>query len=230
MKPMKPILYSSIRCPHSLKTAIFLSEKQVDFVRVEVDLKAKQQHTAPYLAKNPEGTVPAFEDGSVLLGDSLDIMRYVDTLGAAPRLFPEHPEGLSAVLRWIERADTDFWDVSHHLFWQLVEPPVTGTDSAEVRRLKEKGQRLLEELDAILEHQAFVCGEYTAADTALLPWVYAFRRYDLPVAGSCPHVIAWRDRLVARPSFAANYKQAGEPLLEFLERQSSPRFAAAGSE
>lgn len=138
-----PILYSDYNCPHSLKVAFFLSEKGVEFQRVEVDLSADEQKSDAYLAKNPAGTVPAYEDENGVIGDSLAIMRYIDTRISSSELFPDDPDTLAGVLAWIERGDTDFWDVSHHLYWQLVEPPADGTNWSEVERLKAKGKSVV---------------------------------------------------------------------------------------
>lgn len=213
---MKPILYSSVNCPHSLKVAFFLAEKGVDLQRIEVSLAEHEQKTPAYLAINPDGTVPAFEDENGVIGDSLAIMRYIDAQVPGQRLFPVDGDRLAAALRWIERADTVFWDVSHHLYWQLVEPPEDGTDWQEVERLKEKGDRLLQELETILRHQPYICGAFSVVDVVLLPWVYGYQRFDLPEQGRYPTVEKWRDLLSNRRTFRENHHQVGVPLAEFL--------------
>ncbi|MGJ3240322.1 MAG: glutathione S-transferase family protein [Anaerolineae bacterium] len=212
---MLPILYSYYNCPHSLKAAFFLSEKGIDFQRVEVDLSNQQQKTSTYLAINPKGTVPAFEDADGTLGDSLDIMKHADQY-APPRLIPEAPQQLDDALKWIARADQEFWHVSHHLYWQLIEPAASGTDWNDVRQLKAQGVSLLQELDDRLQHQRYVCGELSIVDVVLLPWVYGYQRFDLAENGQFPHVERWRDELAQRASFIANYRQRGIPLEDFL--------------
>lgn len=212
---MIPILYSYYNCPHSLKTAFFLNEKGVDFERVEVDLSSQQQKTSAYLAINPKGTVPAFEDADGTFGDSLDIMKHAD-LHSVPRLIPEAPQQLDEALNWIERANTEFWYVSHHLYWQLLEPPVDGTDWDEVRLLKAQGVSLLQELNDRLQYDDYVCGEFSIVDVVLLPWVYGYQRFDLAENGQFPHMERWRDELSQHTSFTANYRQQGIPLEDFL--------------
>jgi glutathione S-transferase len=224
---MQPILYSSLNCPHSAKTAFFLAEKGINFRRIEVSLAQQIQKTPDYLAINPRGTVPAYEDEHGIIGDSLTIMRHVDRIGDSPRLFPDVPDRLQAVLHWIERANIDFWDVSHHLYWQLIESPAHGTDWQEVSRLKSKGVALLRELEDSLQDREYVCGAFSAADVALLPWVYTFRRYDLPEVGQFPRVVAWRDALATRRTFQDNRNQAGLPLAEFLIEHENTRIQKA---
>jgi len=218
---MKPILYSSINCPHSSKTAIFLAEKGIKFQRVEVSLAKKIQKTPEYLSINPRGTVPAFEDEHGAIGDSLEIMRYIDEQAGEQPLFPSDPDMLQVALQWIERSNTEFWDVSHHLYWQIIQPPQEGADWEEVARLKAKGISLLQELDLILRDQAYVCGEFSVVDIVLIPWVYGYQRFDLPEAGQFPHLEKWRDGLAERSTFRENHNQEGLPLQDFLAQRAA---------
>lgn len=209
---MQPVLYSNYNCPHSLKAAFFMSEKGIDFHRVEVDMSQKEQKTPAYLAKNPNGTVPAYEDEQGVIGDSLDIMRYLDEISEAPKFFPENPDDLANVLAWIERGDKDFWDVSHHLYWQVLDVPEDGTDWDEVERLMAKGHRLLQQLEDALSENEFVCGAFSAADIAILPWVYGFKRFEgLLDAEKFVHVVAWCDKLAQKETFKTNYRVKGTP-------------------
>lgn len=217
---MKPILYSSINCPHSSKTAFFLAEKGIEFQRVEVSLAEKAHKTSAYLSINAKGTVPAFEDNHGVIGDSLEIMQYIDKQSDSQRLFPSDSENLETALQWIERANTEFWDVSHHLYWQIIEPPTHGTDWEEVGRLKTKGISLLQELDLILHDQPYICGELSVADIVIVPWVYSYQRFDLPEAGQFPYLEAWRDNLTQRSTFQENYNQEGIPLQAFLSKRA----------
>lgn len=209
---MTSILYSNYNCPHSLKAAFFLSIKGLQFERVEIDLSATQQKTPAYLAKNPNGTTPAYEHDDGVLGDSLDIMQYVDEHTDTPKLFPSDPAKYAEVLAWIKRADEDFYDVSHHLYWQLLEPPEEGTDWDEVKRLKSKGMQLLSELETTLSTQPYIVGDLTTADIAVAPWVYGYQRFDLPEnPDDFPHLIAWLDKLTNQPAFMDNHRVKGIP-------------------
>jgi glutathione S-transferase len=200
---------------------MFLTERGVKFHRVEVEMASKEHQRAPYTTEvNPNATVPAMFDADVHLGDSLAIMSYIDAHASGNRLFPDDGEKLAEILSWIERADTDFWDVSHHLYWQIIEPPTGGADETEIARLLAKGHALLTQLDYVLANQPYITGDsLTAADIAVFPWVYGYKRFDLfDNETAYSHVRAWRDSLIARKSFTLNYKVPGEALSEFLAR------------
>ena len=211
---MKPsILYSSIRSPHCLKVAIFLHEKGITFERVEIDLQAKEQRTAQYLAINPLGLVPVYTDDEGIHCDSLVIMQYLDKSYPNPRLFPEDPKQLRIVMEWIELSNTVIRDVSHHLYWQLIEPPRTGTDWDKVAKLKHEGMKLLARLEEILIKQPYVANSMSAADIALLPWIHGYQRFDLLQENQFPQVNTWVKSLSSRPSFTSNYHKTGRPFL-----------------
>ena len=205
-------LYSSIRSPHCFKVSIVLEEKGVAFERVEIDLRGKEQKTPEYLAINPLGQVPVYEDDQGVHIDSLVIMEYLDKRYPSPPLFP-HNESLKDVLDWIELSSGPMRDVSHYLYWQLIEPPQEGTDWDEVERLKARGYDLLDAMEAALAKNGdWLCGDLSAADFSVFAWVYGFKRFDLPASwDKYPRVRSWYQRLEKRPSVAASFQKKGKP-------------------
>jgi glutathione S-transferase len=210
---MLPRLYSSVRSPHCFKVSLVLAEKGVSFDRIEIDLRAKQQRTPAYLAINPLGQVPVFEDDRGVHIDSLVIMRYLDERYPTPPLFPAVGAELDLVLDWIERSSTTMRDVSHHLYWQVVEPPEDGPDESVVADLKAQGMALLADVEAALTAgQGWLTGSLTAADFSVFAWLYGYRRFGLPPdLAAFPALADWLQRLTSRPSFAASYGRVGEP-------------------
>lgn len=210
----KSIFYSSIRSPHCLKIGMVLTEKQIPFQRVEIDLRAKQQKTDAFLAINPAGQVPVYVDEHGIHADSLIIMQHVDQLVPDPPLFPADPQARQIILDWIELSSTRARDVSHELYWQLLEPPADGTDWDVVDKLKAEGRAILAKLDNALADGPYVCGDLSAADFGLLPWIYGYGRFDLLESESFSNVQAWLDRMTARPSFRANFQVEGRAFEE----------------
>lgn len=191
-----------------------LSEKGISFDRVEIDLRARQQKAPEYLAINPAGQVPVYVDDQGVHADSLTIMQYLDERYPEPPMFPIDPKQLQTVLEWIELSSGRVRDVSHELYWQLIEPPEDGTDWAVVDALKAEARALLARMDDALARDqytqsAYVCGGLTAADFSLLPWIHGYGRFGLPEEGAVPHVVAWLERMRGRPSFGANFQKEG---------------------
>jgi glutathione S-transferase len=225
---MLPRLYTSVRSPHCFKVSLVLAEKDVEFERIEIDLRAKQQRTPAYLAINPLGQVPVFEDDRGVHIDSLVIMRYLDERYPTPPLFPVGGAELELVLDWIERSSTSMRDVSHHLYWQLVEPPANGPDEGVVADLKAQGIAILGDVEAALrEGKGWLTGSLSAADFSVFAWLYGFRRFGLPPDPvAFPALATWLERLTTRPSFAASYDKVGRrfsPAMPYGDQGSLPR-------
>lgn len=210
----RPILYSSVRSPHCFKVSLVLAEKGIEIDRVEIDLPAREQKTPAYLAINPLGQVPAYRDDRGVHIDSLVIMRHLDARHPDPRLFPPKGPDLDAVLGWIELSSTTMRDVSHELYWLLIEPPAGGADPAAVEHWRAAGTTVLDAVEAALTGGGgwLVGGALSAADLACFAWLHGYARFDLPSAWDRhPHVRDWLDRLRARPSFAAAHGAVGRP-------------------
>lgn len=213
MSESLPILYSSARSPHCFKVSLVLHELGVDFDRVEVDLRAKEQKTPAFLALNPLGQVPVYRDDAGVHIDSLVIMRHLDARHGPSRLFPHDEVALEDVLRWIDLSSTAMRDVSHQLYWQLIEPPEGGPDPQIVAQRRQEGMELLATVESALSRgDGWLTGTFGAGDLSVFAWLYGFRRFDLPTSWEAfPHLRTWLDRVSARPSFAASYGRVGRP-------------------
>lgn len=226
MTQPRPVLFSSARSPHCFKVSLVLHEKGVDFDRVEIDLPSREQKTPAFLALNPLGQVPVYEDEVGVHVDSLVIMRHLDLRHPEPSLFPPDGDDLADALTWIELSSTAMRDVSHHLYWQLIEPPEAGPDPVRVAALKAEGLTLLARVEAALAAGDgwLVGGRLGAADLSVFAWLHGYARFDLPASfDGFEHLADWRARLVARPSFLASFARSGRPFATWLaERGATP--------
>lgn len=215
-----PLLYSSVRSPHCFKVSMVLHEKKVAFERIEIDLPAREQKAPAFLAINPLGQVPVYQDDQGIHIDSLTIMRYLDVRFPTPQLFPTDSARLQKVLTWIELSSGPMRDVSHHLYWELIEPPATGPDLEKVAQLKAQGLELLTQVEtALVSNNGWLCGELSAADISVFAWLYGYARFDLPPDWHhFPELRSWLKRLAARPSFAASFKKEGRPFKSLFEQ------------
>lgn len=237
-------LFSSVRSPHCFKVSIVLEEKRVRFERVEIDLPARQQKTPEYLAIQPRGQVPAYLDDAGAHLDSLDVMLHLEARHPEPRTVPADPAQRDAMLAWIVRSSGPMRQVSHELYWQLLEPPEEGPDEAAVADLVEQGEAHLDSIDAALRRHGgrwlvpTVGGPAidapgkgvpgggvpgrdapgpSLADVAVYAWVSGYARFDLPRdAASLPELRSWLARMDARPSVLASRGAAGVPFDDWL--------------
>ena len=180
-------LYDADRCPYCARVRIVLAEKRVPYETVVVDL---DDRPAWIYEKNPLGRVPVLEEGEFLLPESEVINEYLEERYPEPPLLPVDPGERAASRLLIHRFDR-VGDVYYALR--------RGEEDARPRLYRRLG-----ELDSRLAFRPFLSGsEFGLADVAYVPWVLrAQGRLGVDLA-PLPHLREWVDRLLERPSVAA---------------------------
>jgi maleylacetoacetate isomerase len=85
-------LYSYFRSSAAYRVRIALELKGLDYDYIAVNLLHAQQKSGDYMAKNPQGLVPALEtpDGT-LIAQSVAIMEWLEETFPEPALLPSDP-------------------------------------------------------------------------------------------------------------------------------------------
>ena len=188
---------------NSLRAVIALEECGLAYRPHIVDLAAKHHKAEPFLALNPFGTVPVMVDhdgpdgAPVTLTQSGAILLYAAE--KAGRFLPTKLADRMAVLQWFLLAVSDAQPASMHLLYLSRDVP----DFTHHGRRFLEG-RLMATMRAIDSHLAsgesqFLAGDVSVADFALYP-VVRIRRPMIEASGTCPALLAWADRIEARPA------------------------------
>ena len=180
-------LYDAARCPYCARVRIVLSEKDVEFEAIEIDLSDRP---AWIYEKNSTGRVPIVEEDAWLLPESAVIMEYLEERYPEPALLAADPA---------DRALARLWIFRHDAFTKPYYALRRGEEGAAARFDEE-----LARLDAALAARPWLGGDaYGLADVGYAPWV--FRARDMLGVSLEPYeaVSAWVDRLLARPAVAA---------------------------
>jgi glutathione S-transferase len=194
------VLYDYPTSPNCMKVRILLGHLRLPHERVTVDMFRGEARTPVYLARNPDGRVPALElDDGTTIAESGAILLY---LAEGSPYLPDHPVARARVHQWM------FFEQNR------VEPElavarflmITGRSRrlprAVVDHRRERGRDALRALDRGLgDGRPFVAGpDYTVADIALYACVHCAGE-----AGVEPRehgtVAAWLDRVEAQPGF-----------------------------
>jgi len=88
---MTPVLYDYWRSSAAYRVRIVLNLKQVAYDSVAIDLTTGAQRDPAYVARNPQGLVPALDIGGAMLTQSLAIIDYLDTAYPATPMLPHDP-------------------------------------------------------------------------------------------------------------------------------------------
>jgi glutathione S-transferase len=173
----------------------------VPYENIKTNFARGEARTAEFLRINPNGHVPALEDGDVRLFESLAINLYLARkYGAA--LWPKSIADEGRLFQWSVWAMTELEEplvtaLVHRMFLPEAQRDATRADLAAERARKPLGV-----LEGALEGRAWLVGEaFGAADlnvASVLLWA-PLAGIDL---GPTPRTAAWLARCTARPAFA----------------------------
>jgi glutathione S-transferase len=183
-------VYGDLDSGNCLKVKWTADHLDLPYTWVPVDIMRGESRTPAYLAKFPQGQVPAveFEDGRCL-AQSNAIIRY---LARDSNLLPKDPFAAAKVDEWL------FWEQYSH-------EPYVATTRYQVVYLKrsfaereawrvERGEKALDFLESQLVGRDYLTGsELTLADIALLAYTRLAPEggFDL---GKRPNIRAWTGR------------------------------------
>jgi glutathione S-transferase len=191
-------------CPYVRKTRIALLEKGLKWETTWVDLTKGEQKKPEYLAINPVGKVPALIDEAVVVHDSTIINEYLEDKFPKPPLLPA-----DAAMRARARSFEDYADayLAPSLFKIL-----TNLRKPEAERDHEKikeGEGEVHDHFAFLDHELvgrqYFAGMLSLGDISFVPPLANYERAGYKIGSEFPNLLAWWERMKARPSFAASW-------------------------
>jgi glutathione S-transferase len=161
---------------------------------------AMHSRSPEFLAINPQGGIPAMQDGELVLSESLAINLYLARKFGAPLGGADlAEEGLIA--QWTLFGATEIEPRSIQILHNRVQLPPAQRSAAKVQEAVEALRRPMAALDAVLAATGFlVGGRFTVADINLAEVV----RYTLPAAEvleAAPRAKAWLAACHARPAW-----------------------------
>jgi maleylpyruvate isomerase len=81
-------LYTYFRSSAAFRVRIALNLKGLAYEAIPIDLRPGAHRQPEYLARNPQGLIPALEDGGEVIGQSLAIIEYLEETHPEPALLP----------------------------------------------------------------------------------------------------------------------------------------------
>ncbi|BAY61613.1 glutathione S-transferase domain-containing protein [Calothrix brevissima NIES-22] len=208
-------LYHAPMSPNSRRVWITLLEKGLEFELVEVNLDGEQLKPE-FLAMNPFHHVPVLEDEGFHIVESIAILDYLEAKYPAPAMLPKDAKDL-AIARMVQMVTiNELLPSIGPLFPLMLGFP--GGDPEKIAQAKQKVSIVLKFFDDVLDDRPYFGSEnITLAEPVagtVIPWL---AKADVSLS-EFPKLSAWRDSLLARPSW-----QATEASLEALKARMATR-------
>ncbi|XP_039155574.1 glutathione S-transferase-like [Eucalyptus grandis] len=159
-------VHGSVFSAPTMRVLIALHEKDLEFKFVFVDLRAGKHRKELFLALNPFGQVPAFEDGDLKLFESRAITQYIAHV-YEDKGTPLVCEGKANIFSWMEVEAHQFDPAASKLHWELVYKSKIGmaTDAAVVKDAEANLAKVLDIYEARLSQSKYLsCDCFTLAD------------------------------------------------------------------
>jgi len=154
-----------------------------------------------YLALNPNGLVPTFRDGDLVVWESHAIVRYLAATYGVGRLWSESPAARAVVDQWTDWTATSFQPAWIAAFWNVVRTPKAQHNRAAIAKSLAETERCLSMMEDQLSHSPYLGGErLTYADLVAGVAMYRWSTMEIDRAAR-PAVEAWHLRLRERRAF-----------------------------
>ncbi len=199
--------------PNVQKILLLLEESKLDYKLSVVDVTKGEQYGSAFAAVSPNHRLPAIVDHAPTIGrgplglfESGAILFYIaDKCG---QFVAVEPVARARTLQWL------FWQVGglgaiggqlihfRNYAPRAIDYPLT--------RFGTEHRRLLGVLDGVLAGHDYLVDDYSIADMACVPWLYAHDRRDQLDLDGLPHVARWYAAVRERPAFRRAYEILAE--------------------
>ncbi len=211
-------LISHVLCPYVQRAVISLTEKQVQFTRIDVDLANKPVW---FTAISPLGKTPVLQVGDTAIFESAVILEYLEETQPNP-LHPADPLRRAEHRAWIEFGSAVLNDIAG--FYSAADETTFALKS---KALTDKFARLEVRLGQSERAGPYFDGkQFSLVDVAFGPVFRYFDAFDpigeFAILAGKPKVASYRAALASRPSVRASVaSDYGARLWQFLQARNS---------
>ena len=201
----------SLTTPNGVKASIMLEETGLPYEAHLVNFATDDQMTPEFLSLNPNNKIPAIIDPNgpdgnpMLLWESGAILIYLAEKSS--QFLSSDPATRYKTLQWLMFQMGGLGPMFGQLgfFHKFAGKDIE--DPRPKQRYVDESARLLKVLDAQLEGQNWVAGDYSIADIAIAPWVRSVLVFQesshLVGWDSLKNVPAYLERFLERPAVKA---------------------------
>lgn len=218
---MPALTLYGMNSPNVRKVGILLEELELDYDLIHVGVTNSEQFTAEFLAMNPFAKVPVLVDAALgrPLFESGAILFYLAEMQG--RFLPASGADRYEAMEWLVAQMALMGPMFGQLNHFRILP--AGSEPYAEARYAAQAERIYRVLDDRLAKQDWMAGDaYSIADMAVHPWATYLEPHGFSAADH-PALVAWRDRIFARP---AVQRQAARFAESFSEASAAGRARA----
>ena len=131
-------------------------------------------------------------DGDAVVYESAIIDEYLDEKYPDVPLMPKDPLQRARVRIWIDYCNTRLQRAAGYI-----------AHDYEVEKSREELREYLGTLNREMQGRVYIADDYSLADITYIPFFVRRERYKATLGDDLPHVKAWMDRLLDRPTVRA---------------------------
>jgi glutathione S-transferase len=201
-------LFDYLDSGNGYKIRLLLTQLDKTYRWVELDIMAGKTRTPEFLAKNPNGRIPAIEEDGRFLAESNAILIY---FAEGTPFLPTDRFSRAQVFQWLF-----FEQYSHEPYvatprFLVKHFPADHPRRAELPKRLEQGRAALGVMESHLKaRQFFVDEKYSIADIALYAYTHVAHEGGHDLA-PYPSVRAWIDRVASQPKHLPITEIPGKP-------------------
>jgi glutathione S-transferase len=204
-------LYSGPLSMFGAKAEIAAHEKGLafDLVMVPFEMKTLYQPKHPEVLRiNPKRQVPVLVDGDLEIFDSTQIFEYLETIRPEPALWPAELKARARARLLEHKSDEVYFPPIIRLMGlqNTLDDPAAGEARA-------AAMAYYDEMERTIDGRDWLAGTYSYADIAFYMAQLFGARMTAPMDERHPRLLAWRDRMSARPAVAKVAGAMGRYLL-----------------
>jgi glutathione S-transferase len=179
-----------------------VGEAGVAHVHTELGGAFGGNREASFLALNPNGLVPAIQDGEVVMWESNAIVRYIAVKYGAGRLAPSNVAMRARADQWMDWQQTTVNAPMVTTFWGLIRTPEEKRDHAAIAAGEARYAEVMAILDAQLAKTPYVAGDaFCMGDIPVAVMAHRYL-YLFPDHPPLRNLQRWYDALASRKAFA----------------------------
>ncbi len=190
-------LYNFLPSGNGYKVRLLLTQLQIPFELIELNILKQETRTPEFLAKNPKGKIPLLEIApEQYISESNAILYY---LSQGTEYFPHDKYQQTQIMEWLFFEQYSIVpNLATSRYWiSVLKQPDRYQE--QIQQKQQLGYAALNVMEQHLQnHDFFVVDKYSIADIGLYAYTHVAEEGGFDLA-KFPAILAWFERIQAQP-------------------------------